>query len=108
MNTSRCWLSAFIAKEPVLRSLEEDVLHRARQSKRTRRCSLSRQYRMHARVTRVIREVAGIYKGVMVYAAYMLGHIDCARRQCDRIGSEGYGCAGAESLFQAVLFEALR
>ncbi len=35
-----------------------------------------RQYRMHADVTRVIREVAGIYKGVMVYAAYMLGHID--------------------------------
>jgi hypothetical protein len=70
-----CRLSAFIAKEPVLRSLEETFCTALDKAKERADASI-RQYRMHADVSRVTKEVAGIYKGVMVYAAYMLGHID--------------------------------
>ncbi len=70
-----CRLSAFIAKEPVLRSLEETFCTALDKAKERADAAI-RQYRMHADVTRVTREVAGIYKGVMVYAAYMRGHID--------------------------------
>jgi hypothetical protein len=70
-----CRLSAFIAKESVLRTLEE-MFCLALERSRDRANAAIRQYRMHADVSRVTKEVADIYKRVMVYAAYMLGHID--------------------------------
>ncbi len=70
-----CRLSAFMAKESVLHSLE-DTFCFALERARDRANAAIRQYRMHADVNGVTKEVADIYKGVMVYAAYMLGHID--------------------------------
>jgi len=70
-----CRLSAFIARESALRPLE-DTFCTALEHARDRANAAIRQYRMDADVTRVTKEVAEIYKRVMVYAAYMLGHID--------------------------------
>jgi hypothetical protein len=70
-----CRLSAFIAKESALRPLE-DTFCTALERAKDRANAAIRQYRMHADVSRVTKEVAEIYKRVMVYAAYMLGHID--------------------------------
>jgi hypothetical protein len=70
-----CRLSAFIARESVLGPLEEtfcSALERARD----RANAAIRQYRMHADVSGITKEVSEIYRRVMVYAAYMLGHID--------------------------------
>ncbi len=70
-----CRLSAFIARESALRPLQETfctALERARDCAN----AAIRQYRMHADVSGVTKEVSEIYKRVMVYAAYMLGHID--------------------------------
>ena len=70
-----CRLSAFIAKEFALRPLE-DTFCNALERARDRANAAIRQYRMHADVSGVTKEVSEIYKRVMVYAAYMLGHID--------------------------------
>jgi hypothetical protein len=70
-----CRLSAFIARESALRPLE-DTFCAALGGARVRANAAIRQYRMHADVSGVTKEVSGIYKRVMVYAAYMLGHID--------------------------------
>lgn len=70
-----CRLSAFIARESALRPLE-DTFCTALERARDRANAAIRQYRMHADVSGVTKEVSEIYKRVMVYAAYMLGHID--------------------------------
>jgi hypothetical protein len=70
-----CRLSAFIAREAGLRPLEETFCA-ALIGARERANGAIRQYRMHADVSRVTNEVAAIYRRVMVYAAYLLGHID--------------------------------
>jgi hypothetical protein len=70
-----CRLSAFIARESALSPLQDTfctALERARDCAN----AAIRQYRMHADVSGVTKEVSEIYKRVMVYAAYMLGHID--------------------------------
>src|SRR5664280_1541449 len=79
---SRCWdeyiacrLSAFIAMESALRPLE-DTFCSALERARDRANAAIRQYRMHADVSGVTKEVSDIYERVMVYAAYMVGHID--------------------------------
>jgi hypothetical protein len=70
-----CRLSAFIARESALRPLE-DTFCAALERARDRANAAIRQYRMHADVSGVTKEVSKIYRRVMVYAAYMLGHID--------------------------------
>jgi hypothetical protein len=70
-----CRLSAFIARESALRPLE-DTFCTAIERARDRANAAIRQYRMHADVSGVAKEVSEIYKRVLVYAAYMLGHID--------------------------------
>jgi len=70
-----CRLSAFIARESALLPLE-DTFCAALERTRDRANAAIRQYRMHADVSRVTKEVAEIYKRVMVYAAYMIGHLD--------------------------------
>jgi hypothetical protein len=79
---SGCWdeymasrLSAFASEELALRPYE-DTFCSALERARDRANAAIRQYRMHGDVGRVSNEVSGIYKGVLVYAAYMLGHID--------------------------------
>jgi hypothetical protein len=70
-----CRLSAFVAKQSVL-TPHEDTFCAALKRARERANAAIRQYRMHHDVTRATNEVAEIYRRVMVYAAYMLGHID--------------------------------
>jgi len=70
-----CRLSAFIARESALLPLE-NIFCAALEQARGRANAAIRKYRMHADVSGVTKEVAEIYKRVMVYAAYMLGHID--------------------------------
>ena len=70
-----CRLSAFIGKEAALRPLE-DTFCTALERAKGRADAAIRQYRMHADVSRMTNEVAEEYKRVMVYASYMLGHID--------------------------------
>lgn len=70
-----CRLSAFIARESALRPLE-DMFCAAFIGARERANAAIRQYRMHGDVSRITNEVADIYRRVMVYSAYLLGHID--------------------------------
>ncbi len=70
-----CRLSAFIARESALRPLE-DTFCTALGGARDRANAAIRKYRMHSDVSGVTKEVSEIYKRVMVYAAYMVGHID--------------------------------
>ena len=70
-----CRLSAFVGKEAALRPLE-DTFCSALERAKGRADAAIRQYRMHADVGRLTNEVSEEYKRVMVYASYMLGHID--------------------------------
>jgi hypothetical protein len=70
-----CRLSAFIGNEVTLRGFE-DTFCSALERTKSRADTAIKQYRMHGDVERVTREVAEEYKSVMVYASYLLGHID--------------------------------
>jgi len=70
-----CHLSAFMGKE-VTRRAFEDTFCAALERAKTRADGAIREYRMHADVARVAREVVDEYKSVMLYASYLLGHAD--------------------------------
>jgi hypothetical protein len=92
-----CRLSAFMGKEVTRRALEDTFCGALERAKEQADLAI-RQYRMHADVARVTREVAEQYKSVMVYAAYLLGHVDgvggaveeIAPRAINRIDSHSY------------------
>jgi hypothetical protein len=86
-----CWdeyiasrLSAFMGQEFTTRDLEDTFCAALERAKPLADASI-RQYRMHGEVPRVTREVAEDYRCVLVYASYLLGHLD------------GLGCAIEES-----------
>jgi hypothetical protein len=70
-----CRLSAFMGNEVTLRGYE-DTFCSALERAKDRADAAIRQYRMHREVSRVTREVVDEYKSAMVYASYLLGHID--------------------------------
>lgn len=79
-----CRLSAFMGKEVTLRGFE-DTFCNALERAKGRGDAAIRQYRMHADVERVTREVAEEYKSVMVYASYLLGHVDGMDRTVEEV-----------------------
>ena len=94
-----CHLSAFIARESALRPLE-DTFCAALERARDRANAAIRQYRMHSDVSGVTKEVSEIYKRVMVYGAYMVGHIDGIEGEVWR-SSRSNGCVRSTAIFQA-------
>lgn len=70
-----CRLSAFMGKEVTLRGFEDTFCSAVERAKGCGHAAI-RRYRMHSDVERVTREVAEEYKSVMVYASYLLGHVD--------------------------------
>jgi len=70
-----CRLSAFMGSEVTLRGYE-DTFCNALERAKDRADAAIRQYRMHGDVSRITREVVDEYKSAMVYASYLLGHLD--------------------------------
>jgi len=70
-----CRLSAFAGTESTLRQFEETFCNSVERAK-GRADAAIRQYRMHRDLARVVQEVVEEYKKTLVYASYMLGHID--------------------------------
>jgi hypothetical protein len=70
-----CRLTAWMGKEWTVRDFE-DTFCKSLERARGRANAAIRQYRMHADITRLTNEVCEEYKKVMVYASYLLGHID--------------------------------
>ncbi len=80
--TSSCWeeyiasrLSAFMGDESTLTGYE-DTFCSALKTAKPRADALIRQYRMHGDVGQIAREVSEIYRRLVTYASYMLGHVD--------------------------------
>jgi hypothetical protein len=70
-----CRLSAPFGNDATLRAMEETFCGALERAK-DRADGAIRQYRMHHDVGRVAAEVAGEYRRIMVYASYLLGHVD--------------------------------
>ncbi|HLJ16345.1 MAG TPA: hypothetical protein VKV15_17735 [Bryobacteraceae bacterium] len=70
-----CYLSASFATSATLSAYEETFC-KALEGAKGRSDAAIRQYRMHADVGRVAGEVSSEYRRLMVYAAYLLGHVD--------------------------------
>lgn len=70
-----CRLSAFMGKEFTLRAYE-DTFCLALERAKGRGDAIIRQYRMHGDVSRVTLEVSEEYRKVLVFAAYLMGHLD--------------------------------
>jgi len=70
-----CRLSAFMGKDSTLRDFEETFCKSVARA-RDRADKAIRQYRMHKDVGQLTNDVCDEYKRVMVYASYLLGHID--------------------------------
>jgi hypothetical protein len=71
-----------MGKDWTLRDFE-DTFCKSVERARERANAAIRQYRMHADVKRLSEEVSEEYKKVMVYASYLLGHIDGLDRAVD-------------------------
>lgn len=70
-----CRLSAFMGKPSTLRAME-DTFCGALERAKDRANAAIRQYRMHGDTVRVTNEVTEEYRKIMVYASYLLGHVD--------------------------------
>jgi hypothetical protein len=70
-----CRLSAFMGTESTL-GAHEDTFCSSLDGAKNRADATIRQYRMHADVRRVTEEVSEEYRRVMIYAAYLIGHLD--------------------------------
>ena len=82
-----CRLSAFMGKQVTLRGFE-DTFCNALERAKSRADGAIRQYRMHADVRRVTLEVAEEYESVMVYASYLLGHIDGIEKAVEELSPQ--------------------
>jgi len=97
-----CRLSAFMGKGPVLSSLE-DTFCAALDKAKERGDAAIRQYRMHGDATPHYEGSGRDIQGRDGLRSLYDGAHRRYRRQCDRIGSEGYRYAGAKSLLQAAI-----
>jgi hypothetical protein len=105
-----CRLSAFVSKEQTLRSLE-DTFCSALQAARGRANAAIRQYRMHHDVRRATEEVGEEYKRVLVYASYLLGHVDGSDRAIQEAAPKATAAVAGEEYFKpffSKLHEALK
>lgn len=94
-----CRLSAFMGNEVMLRGLE-DTLCNSLERVKNRADRAIRQYRMHADVERVTREVAEEYQSVLVYASYLLGHIDGIEKTVEELAPRVIGAIERHSYFK--------
>lgn len=95
-----CRLSAFMGKDVTLRGFEDTFCSAL---ERARGCGHAaiRRYRMHSDVERVTREVAEQYKSVMVYASYLLGHVDGIRQTVEEVVPKAISTMDAHAYFKA-------
>jgi hypothetical protein len=94
-----CRLSAWMGKESTLRDFEDTFcksLERARERANAAIC----QYRMHCDTTRLTNEVCEEYKKVMVYASYLLGHIDGLDRTVEESAPKAIETLGKHTYFE--------
>ncbi len=94
-----CRLSAFMGKELTLRGYE-DTFCNALERAKNRADAAIRQYRMHADVPRVTREVVDEYKSVMLYASYLLGHADGSDQAVEEIAPKAIGTMESHAYFK--------
>ena len=94
-----CRLSAFMAKEVTQRAFE-DTFCNALERAKSRADGAIRQYRMHADVERVSREVAEEYKSVMVYASYLLGHVDGMEANVEQVAPKAINTIESHAYFK--------
>jgi hypothetical protein len=108
---SECWdeyiacrLSAFMGKDATMRALE-DTFCGALQQAKGRADAAIRQYRMHADLARVTQEVVQEYKKVMVYASYLLGHVDGMEWALDEVAPKAMSTIESQLYFKPFFFK---
>ena len=94
-----CRLSAFMGKEVTLRAFE-DTFCNALERAKSRADRAIRQYRMHADIGRVTHEVAEEYQSVLVYASYLLGHIDGIEKTVEELAARAMSAMEGHAYFK--------
>ncbi len=79
---------------------EDTFSHRAWRERKDERMGAIRQYRMHADVGRVTRDVVEEYKSVLVYAAYLLGHIDGMEKTVEELAPKAISTIERHAYFK--------
>jgi hypothetical protein len=94
-----CFLSAFMGKDWTLKDFEETFCKSVARARERADASI-RQYRMHKDVGRLTNEVGEEYKRVMMYASYLLGHIDGLNRAVEEAAPKAVEYLETHSYFK--------
>jgi hypothetical protein len=94
-----CYLSASFATAATLSAYEETFC-KALEAVKGRSDAAIRQYRMHADIGRVAGEVSSEYRRLMVYTAYLLGHVDGLQQLVDDIAPKAMEALERHSFFK--------
>jgi hypothetical protein len=96
-----CRLSAFMGKDATLRAME-DTFCKALETAKSRADSAIREYRLHTDVQRVSEEVVQQYRRLMVYASYLLGHVDGLELAVENAAPQAVAALESHSYFKPV------
>jgi hypothetical protein len=107
-TASGCWdeyiasrLSAVYAKESTLRA-HKDTFCKHLDRARERADSAIRQFRSHHDLLRVTNEVSEQYRKCLIYASYLLGHVDGLERTLDDAAPEALKAIDRNQYFAPV------
>lgn len=93
-----CRLSSFMGNVSTLRAME-DTFCGALERAKDRANTAIRQYRMHGDVGRVTNEVTEEYRKIMVYASYLLGHVDGLNQAVEDAAPKAIGALAKHGYF---------
>jgi hypothetical protein len=101
-----CFLSAHFGIDSTLRGYEETFVASLERAK-DRADAAIRQYRMHADIKRVVQEVSEEYRRLMVYAAYLIGHVEGLEGNLDEMAPKAVDAMERHNYFKP-FFEEIR
>jgi hypothetical protein len=104
-----CWeeyiasrLSAGFGDMPERMTHFESTFSSALKSARKRGNSAILAYRTHARINDLVAELVAIYGKVLLYGAYLVGHLDGLQQTVEQSAAEAHRVVGKTAYFQSI------